>query len=394
MDGVGIFMGILMEVLVAIGRFFINPLLYIAIIVAIGLGYFRVKRERHHFNTRIVWGWSELRSFWKEALFIAFFISCISVAVGLTVTSTFLVILTIISVIGLMTFCLPFLSPSYLVASTVAFIWWINQEQREYDVLGLHLEGVDIFEGLIVTVSVFVGLLLIAEGLLIRRTARAIVSPIVENSRRGLRGITFKTKRVWLLPIMFVIPGDTIAQFFPYWPQFSLGTETFSLVIFPFVIGFSQFARRTLPMYLLPRIGQSVATLGMLVLATGIGSLFFPLVGVGALGLAVIGRLLISITFAARERSDIYAVAPRATGAVIAAVLPESPAEKMGLKVGETIKKVNGVPVYNTFELYEALQFNAAHCRLEVLDHQNELRLTQHVVYSHDHHKIGLLIVE
>ena len=45
-------------------------------------------------------------------------------------------------------------------------------------------------------------------------------------------------------------------------------------------------------------------------------------------------------------------------------------------------------------ELYEALQLNAAHCRLEVLDRNNELRLTQHVIYSNDHYRIGLLLAE
>ena len=78
---------------------------------------------------------------------------------------------------------------------------------------------------------------------------------------------------------------------------------------------------------------------------------------------------------------------------MIAAVLPESPAEKMGLQVGEVIKRVNGQEIYTERELYEALQINAAHCRLEVLNHQNEIRLTQHVVHADDHHRIGLILV-
>lgn len=65
----------------------------------------------------------------------------------------------------------------------------------------------------------------------------------------------------------------------------------------------------------------------------------------------------------------------------------------MGLIAGEVIKKVNGLEVHTEDELYEALQINAAHCRLEVLDHRNEIRLTQHVVHSDDHHRIGLLLV-
>ncbi|MNH30491.1 Cell division topological determinant MinJ [compost metagenome] len=95
-----------------------------------------------------------------------------------------------------------------------------------------------------------------------------------------------------------------------------------------------------------------------------------------------------------QDKTDIYAVAQSTKGAIIAAVLPDSPAEKMGLLVGECIRKVNGRPVFTEAELYEALQLNAAHCRLEVLDLNNEIRLTQHVIYSNDHYRIGLLLAE
>ena len=57
MDG-----SILIEILKSIGRLFINPLLYVALLSAIFLGYKRVKRERRFFNTRILGGWSELKN--------------------------------------------------------------------------------------------------------------------------------------------------------------------------------------------------------------------------------------------------------------------------------------------------------------------------------------------
>lgn len=65
----------------------------------------------------------------------------------------------------------------------------------------------------------------------------------------------------------------------------------------------------------------------------------------------------------------------------------------MGLVAGEIIKRVNGQDVFTEEDLYKALQINAAHCRLEVLDHSGELRLAQHVVHRDDNHKIGLLVV-
>jgi len=66
----------------------------------------------------------------------------------------------------------------------------------------------------------------------------------------------------------------------------------------------------------------------------------------------------------------------------------------MGLLAGECIRKVNGQTIYTENDLYAALQLNAAHCRLEVVDRNNEIRLTQHVIYSNDHYRIGLLLAE
>ena len=56
MEGVRMFTEILLEVIIAVGRLFLNPLLYVAIGLAVCLGYMRVKKERRSFNTRILWG--------------------------------------------------------------------------------------------------------------------------------------------------------------------------------------------------------------------------------------------------------------------------------------------------------------------------------------------------
>lgn len=55
MAGVRMVSEILIEIVTAIGRFLLNPLLYIVIIFAIILGYRRVKQERKFFNRRIIW---------------------------------------------------------------------------------------------------------------------------------------------------------------------------------------------------------------------------------------------------------------------------------------------------------------------------------------------------
>src|SRR5690606_35144820 len=144
----------------------------------------------------------------------------------------------------------------------------------------------------------------------------------------------------------------------PWWPQFSLGHDQFSLVLFPVVIGFQQMTRRSLPLYTYPKLSRAVLLLGELVIIGGLVGFFYPIVAFMTLLVGAFCRLMISFLYKVRERRDVYAVSAKSHGVMIVAVLPDSPAEKMGLKTGEVIRKVNGMPVHNELELYKAIQIN------------------------------------
>ncbi|PYF07663.1 PDZ domain-containing protein [Ureibacillus chungkukjangi] len=385
---------ILIEIARAFGRLFMNPIFYLAIIMAIYLGYRRVKRERKFFHIRILWGWSEAIGLLKEGLLIALCISLLSIGFGLTLPVQFLYVATIISFLALIIYIFHLLSPIIIFTASLVTLFLFNYFNVSIDLFGIEINGVNMNEDVAVTAAVLAGLLLVAEGMLIRKYGAQYASPIVENSKRGLKAVAFLSKKIWVLPIFFVVPGNVIDAYLPWWPQFSIGANQFSLVLFPIIIGFQQMTRHTLPVYLYPKLGRAVVILGELVVIGGLVAYFVPLVGFAMLLVGLVARIVISIRFAIREQKDVYAVSAKSSGVMIAGVLPNSPAEKMGLDVGEIIRKVNGMEVHSERQLYEALQINAAHCRLEVLNHQNEVRLTQHVVYNGDHHRIGLLVAE
>ncbi|MDM5332476.1 PDZ domain-containing protein [Ureibacillus composti] len=385
---------IVKEIVLGIGRMFLNPILYVAIFMAIYLGYRRVKRERKYFNIRILWGWSETIGLIKEGLLWSFVISIITIVFGLAMPIDFLYLVSIASLIGLVLYVFHFLSPIVIGAVGLVVFYLMDNQNWSMNLFGIHIQGIDVFGGTVVSIAIVVGLLLVAEGLLIKKSGANFASPIIENTKRGKRAVAFLSKKLWLLPIFLIVPGNSLQAYFPWWPQISLGSNEFSLVLFPVIVGFQQMARNTLPAYLFPKLGRSVMLLGLLVTIGGLVAYFQPIVGLVTVVVGAILRLWISVVYAIRERKAVYAVSAKSNGAMIAAVLPDSPAEKMGLVAGEIIRKVNGVQVHNEHELYEALQINAAHCRLEVLNHENEIRLTQHVVYSDDHYKIGILLAD
>ena len=385
---------ILQELLHAIGRFFINPLLYVAILFAIFLGYFRVKRERKFFHIRIVNGWSEFKSVFKIGWVASILLSVITIAAGLTLPIELLIFVSVITIVTIILFNFHFLSAVVTWAVSYCILIWMHAQNITIELFGYTVTGLEFESSAIKAVAIVIGLLLILEGWLISKDGAHYASPIVEKTKRGLKSIAYFSKKIWIIPVFFIVPSNVIEGYLPWWPFLPLGSEQFALVLFPVVIGFQQVTRRLLPSQFYRKLGRNVRILGEVVVLGGMVSYFDYRIAYGTVLVAIIVRFALSFGYKLKERNDLYAVAPSNDGVVIAAVLPGSPAEKMGLRVGDVIKRVNGQYVSSERELYEALQINAAHCKLEVLDEQREIRLTQYVVHNNDHHQIGLLLVQ
>ncbi|MEK4522882.1 PDZ domain-containing protein [Psychrobacillus sp. FSL W7-1493] len=384
---------ILIELAKGIGRFFLHPAVYITLLFSVLIGYFRVKRERKQFRARILWGWTEAKHFLLDGYVWAIIISVISVAVGLVIPSSWLMVYSVWMILFVLLFMYQAGSAIYAIALAVATFYIMFFYDWSYEIFSWEIVGQDIDGQVIVPIAILAGLLLIAEGYIIQKHGATNASPRLVKTARGSEAMEYVTKRLWLLPILLVIPGDVIHTYLPFWPQFTLGESTFSLILFPFVIGFQQKSRHSLAENFFPMYGKKVWQLGIIVTVVAAVGYIEPLISLIALALGVIGRLVISFVEYRRERNGSFAVSPQSNGVMIAGVLSDSPAEKMGLKIGECIVKVNGQKVTDEQELYEAVQINAAHCRLEVLDHNGELRLRQHVLFRHDHYRLGLILV-
>ncbi|MDS9470347.1 PDZ domain-containing protein [Sporosarcina pasteurii] len=382
------------EVLLSVSLFLLNPLLIVALIVAILLGYFRVKRERRSFRVRMLPGFTELRRIISESWLHAIVLSILISGIGLVVDAGWLVVFCTLSILVLLTFNYKLTSPVYL--ATIAFfsLYATNYFAEDFVFRGWEVGAIDFFGELTITIPVITGMLLVAEGLLIYKYGDRDSSSHLIQTKRGLQAGVFKAKKLWLLPVLFLVPGEMIGTYLPYWPQFPVGESAFTFVPVPLVIGFSQIARANFPKDLFPQIGRAIAFIGVVVIAAGIAAIWMPVLGWAALLSGFAGRVIVSVVVSIQERRGGYVLAPQSKGVVIAGVIPNSPGEKMGLLAGERIQSVNGQAVHNEKELYDAIQVNAAHCRLQVVDRDGEVRLMQQVVYRHDHHRLGILVVQ
>lgn len=384
---------VLIELVKGIGRFFLHPAVYVTLLFSILIGYVRVKRERRQFRTRLLWGWTEAKGFLLDGIIWALILSAISVAIGLVIPNSWLLIYSVWMLLFILLFTYQFGSAIYTIALGTATAYAMYTFNWSLDVFSWTVSGLDILQTGIVPVAIIAGLLLIVEGVLIQKHGAAQASPKLVTTHRGIEAIVYHVKKLWLLPILLVIPGEVIPTYLPYWPQFTLGETAFSFVVFPFVIGFQQKSQHSLPIHFFAGYGKIVWQLGIVITIIAAIGYFEPLVSAIAILIGVIARLLITIIKYQQEKTGNYAVSPQSNGVMIAGVLSGSPAEKMGLLIGERIVKVNGQKVENEQELYEAVQINAAHCRLEVLDSNGELRLRQHILFRHDHYRLGLILV-
>ncbi|MEK6268035.1 MAG: PDZ domain-containing protein [Planococcus sp. (in: firmicutes)] len=382
-----------MDLMLAIGKFFVNPVLYIALLAAVLLGYYRVKKERKIFRIRIVYGLTEFKRLIKDAWLYALVLSVLFAGIGLVVPLDWLIALSIVSILLMVTTFYQAGSFIYLATAAVGLSWLFYANEWTLNFGLVKFEGTEFSYQWLIPVVLIAGALVFVEGKMIDKAAAQAGSPRLHKSGRGLKAAAYISKRLWLLPILLVVPGSLLDSYAPYWPQLPIGESNFSLILFPVVFGFIGRSQRTLPVYLYPLVSKAVTTLGISIIVVGLGALIWQPLAVVALVGGVIGRMAIAVHFALKERSGNYAVTPQPQGVMIVDVLPGSPADKMGLLRGEVIRKVNGIAISNESELYEAIQVNAAHCRLEVLDHNLEMRLRQHVIFRHDHHRLGLLVV-
>lgn len=388
------FWDIIVELLKGVLRLFMNPLLYITIIFTVLLGYRRVIRERQSFKIRIHWGLSETIRLLREGWLAAFCVSLLSLLIGIVLPMEYIMLVTVLSILFVVSFYYQLASVVYPFGIAFLVLWVTFTQNWGFTLFGFTINASDLKLSMLSSIPLLIGILLIAEGMLVQKYGADLASPRLQRTARGLKAVTFLSKRLWILPVFLVIPGDTITSFVSYWPVFSLGGETYGFILFPIVIGFQQRARKMLPMYFYPQMGRTIVLLGALVFVEGIISYFYPILGLASVLVAIIGRILISVIYGLSERKGKFAVTPQNEGVVIAAILPNSPAEAMGLQIGETIRKVNGESVHSEEELYRALQQNAAQCKIEVLDTDGEVRLRQHIVFHHDHFRIGLLLVQ
>ncbi|MGF2617878.1 PDZ domain-containing protein [Rossellomorea vietnamensis] len=382
----------LKEVLEAGGKLFLNPLLYFSIILALCIGFYRVKRERRELKTRIFDMYHELRFLFPMGIMLGLGFSLLTVGAGLVIPFGGLLVIGAVTVLLALTFQIRLLTPAFTVGIGYLVLLAIRYFKVDMPLFNTYFEQLN--DGLLNAVVVLLGTLLLIEGVLINLNGGKKTSPRLIKSSRGLKVGAQEGKRLWIVPMFLLIPVGSLELPWGWWPVFTLGSNTYSLILFPFLIGYRQLVRSTLPQISIKETGNRVFWLGALVLTVAVAGYYAPYISIAGAAMAIAGREWISYIHRKQDSEKSYYFSRKSQGIMILAVLPGSPAEKMSLISGEMITKVNGFRVQTEEEFYEALQQNRAYCKLEVIDTNGQIRFAQGALYEGDHHELGIIFVE
>ncbi|WP_062109143.1 PDZ domain-containing protein [Bacillus niameyensis] len=380
---------LVLEIGKGLGKFFLHPVFYFSIIWVMAAGFFRIKRERRDFHIRIQEPLHELRSLFPAGIVVGVILTVLFIAIGMTIPLSFLSAIAIATMVLTVIGNARLLSPAFTIGLPIVAVLIIQ-------LLSLNLSFFPVLEtNYFIGAALLMGVLVMVEGILMLKNGKVDVSPKLRTSRRGLTVGAMQAKRFWLLPFFLFLPTGSIVAPFEWWPVIHWGTESYSLILLPFLLGFQQQIQTTLPEKAIERLGKQILLLGIIVTVIAATSIFSPIyISGAATAIAILGRIWIAYRHRVKENTTPYYFAPRNNGVMVLGVLPDSPAEKLGLKTGEIIQTCNQVKINNKDELYRALLKNRAYCKLEVFDQNGEIRFVQGALYEGDHHELGILFID
>lgn len=377
----------LLEMAKGIGRFFMNPLFYWSIILIMLAGYFRMKKERINFGSRVYDIFSEWKHTWGVSIISGLLISVVMLGIGAVFSYETLLLLMVVVFLFSLALRFSILSASYTIGVTYILLMFMPYIISQQTLINHNLFSHSNLVGL----AILLGLLLLVEALLILRTRSDDTLPSLVLSKRGGWIGQHHIKKLSLIPIFLLIPGGLIEPIAPYWPMLSIGSDMYGIVLFPFIIGFDYKVIASLPVEASKRIGKKILLLSLIVILVAFSSLYSHWLSLASVVIAIIGKELITYmekTISNRQAPYFY---HENKGLRIMGIIPSTPADRLNFLVGERIIKVNNQSVNSMEEFYKALQNSGSFFKIDILDHDGEVRFIKSAFYEGDHHKLGLI---
>ena len=366
-----------------------QPYYYMALIF-IGLYYRRqVVLERKLVHVKLhSWGKETWRTVWT-GLIMGLVVSVAAILLGVSLSGTAVVIIWVVSLLLLLVrvryLCFAYSIGLIGILQFVVSFFPEGQSSGWFGDVMTSLREIDV-----PALLVLAALLHLAEALLVRWQGAKLATPMFLEGKRGKVVGGYQLQAFWPLPLFLLIPGGAGIEGLPWHPLLGGGL---GLVSLPVIIGFGEMTQSMLPRRKAARTSgrlllYSIVLLGLSLLAAW----WSPLMLLAALAAVTLHEGLIWFSALEERTTSPFFVHPQ-HGLKILAVLPDSPAQELGVLPGEVLLKVNGTLLTRTGQLHEALRINPAFCKLEVQNAAGESKYLQRPIYDGDHHQLGMILV-
>lgn len=381
---------IFIEALLAAGRLFLHPLTYIFVIVLLWFHVKRVKKERKNFHTRVHDVVSSILSPIPKGLLVGLLASITIIMIGVEIPYAIVPLITFIWLIQL-----PFRNARwYSLTVTLSVILLLLPVLPGTGTNIAFVDGwlTDLQNMDPLNIAALLVILFIAETALVLMEGSRQSSPSLRKSSRGKVVGEHMLSRMWILPVLLLFPTGNISGT-AWWPLLNMNSEAFGFILLPFLLGFQSRAQAHYPEEAASLLGKRMSLLGVLSVGGLAAAFYYPIFLYILAALILVGREWIFLAFQAGDsrRLSLYSRSER--GLKVVDILPKSTGEKMGILIGETVFKVNGIEIETQSEFYDALQWNSAYAKLEVIDRNGEKRIAQGSIFENEHYLIGCLFI-
>ncbi|CAG7633687.1 Cell division topological determinant MinJ [Paenibacillus solanacearum] len=239
-----------------------------------------------------------------------------------------------------------------------------------------------------------VAVLHLVEAIYVRKQGTRFGTPMFYESKRGKIVGGYHLQGFWPVTLFLLVPMQGAGNALPWTPLLGgdLWQGGWTIIGFPVMIGFAEMTMSRLPNDKV-RISSNLLFIYAIVLLglAGIAAMWPVFLAAASLLCIVLHEAIIWYSHWDESARSPYFV-HGAKGLKILGIIPGSAAEELGLLVGESVYKVNGIPVRSKQELHEAMRSNPAFCKLEIINLAGESKFVKRAVFSGEHHQLGIIL--
>lgn len=380
--------------------FFIQPVFLIGLVYIFFNKSRRIKYTRKNYRVNFNRTNYELKDFLLQGIIPGMIISILIFALGIPITMEWYIIYQVITILLLLISGFRLIHPifTFLLASIVLYDFKIIGIDDELDwlkeSLNIPIGGFIDSSALIRNTLALAALILLLTLVFMKKPDPNKVYPILKKSKRGKTIAKYQYKKLWLLPLVVLAPGEMIAPFANWWPLFNIGQQEYSFLLLPFLVGVHytvsmQFFEEAVNYLKKDLFGLTIFSL----LATAI-AYFFPAFSSWIALIVFISGIYTLYRHRNREKMGAYKYGPSDEGLRIIAVRKDSPAERMNLSMGDIIMEINNYPMTSRNEFDEVITFNRSYIKMRVKREDGEIIIAETPLYEDDYNNLGVLLLD